>query len=50
MEIGIDEKLEMMTKEENKQKIYSFLVIGDPFCATTHVDLFLRAKKMGINV
>ena len=25
-------------------------MIGDPFCATTHVDLFLRAKQRGINV
>lgn len=28
----------------------SFLVIGDPFCATTHVDLRLRAKKKGVEV
>jgi diphthine synthase len=28
----------------------SFLVIGDVFGATTHTDLFLRAKKEGINV
>jgi diphthine methyl ester synthase len=25
-----------------------FLVVGDPVCATTHVDLFLRAKQMGV--
>lgn len=28
----------------------SFLVIGDPLCATTHTDLWLRAKKRGIEV
>lgn len=25
-----------------------FLVVGDPFAATTHSDLFLRATKMGV--
>ena len=28
----------------------SILVVGDPFCATTHSDLFLRAKQLGIPV
>lgn len=27
-----------------------FLVVGDPLCATTHVDLMLRAKALGIKV
>jgi diphthine synthase len=27
-----------------------FLVVGDPLCATTHVDLILRAKKEGVVV
>jgi diphthine synthase len=27
-----------------------FLVVGDPLCATTHVDLILRAKALGIVV
>lgn len=30
------------------EKDYGFLVVGDPFCATTHSDLFLRAVKLGI--
>lgn len=36
----------------NKAKIakVSVLVVGDPFCATTHSDLFLRAKQLGITV
>ena len=25
-----------------KTEAVSFLVVGDPFCATTHTDLFLR--------
>jgi diphthine synthase len=28
--------------EEAKTEIVSFLVVGDPFCATTHTDLYLR--------
>ena len=34
--------------ENAKTKNVAFLVIGDPFAATTHIDLFLRAKKEGI--
>lgn len=28
----------------------AFLVVGDPFGATTHTDLFLRASRLGIQV
>ncbi|KAG9391150.1 Diphthine synthase [Carpediemonas membranifera] len=28
----------------------ALLVVGDPFCATTHADFFLRAKERGIGV
>ena len=28
----------------------SVLVVGDPFCATTHSDLCLRANELGIKV
>jgi diphthine synthase len=28
----------------------SFLVVGDPYCATTHTDLVLRARERGIQV
>ncbi|GAV63599.1 TP_methylase domain-containing protein [Cephalotus follicularis] len=28
----------------------AFLVVGDPFGATTHTDLVVRAKKLGVNV
>jgi diphthine synthase len=36
--------------EPAKQECVSFLVIGDVFGATTHTDLYLAAKKEGINV
>mmetsp|Transcript_24108 Transcript_24108/g.67923 ORF Transcript_24108/g.67923 Transcript_24108/m.67923 type:complete len:302 (+) Transcript_24108:25-930(+) len=28
----------------------AFLVVGDPVCATTHTDLILRAKELGVKV
>ncbi|MBI2647308.1 diphthine synthase [Candidatus Woesearchaeota archaeon] len=34
--------------ENAKTKNVAFLVVGDPLVATTHVDLFLRAKRGGI--
>jgi diphthine synthase len=39
---------EMLSKAKDKE--VAFLVIGDPMCATTHVDLMLRAKEKGIEV
>jgi diphthine synthase len=36
--------------EKAKEKKVGFLVIGDPFCATTHIDLRMRAKEKGIKV
>jgi len=36
--------------EEAKTKEVAFLVVGDPFAATTHVDLLLRAKKAGVAI
>ncbi len=36
--------------ENAKTRDVAFLVIGDPFSATTHVDLILRAKKEGIKI
>ena len=50
VEIEMDEILAEIASESNKGKIFSFLVVGDPFCATTHSDLQLRAIKLGINV
>lgn len=36
--------------DKAKQEDVSFLVVGDPFGATTHSDLVLRAKEKGIAV
>lgn len=36
--------------DEAKNKKVSFLVVGDPLCATTHHDIILRAKKKNIDV
>jgi diphthine synthase len=33
-----------------KEKDVAFLVIGDPFCATTHADFWLRAKEKNVKV
>ena len=45
VEVKADQLLEKA--DSNKR---SFLVIGDPMAATTHVDLMLRAKKKNIPV
>lgn len=34
--------------ENARTRDVAFLVVGDPLAATTHIDLFLRAKKEGI--
>eukprot|EP00536_Pseudo-nitzschia_multiseries_P007028 jgi/Psemu1/194415/e_gw1.157.108.1 len=36
--------------EPAKEKNIAFLVVGDPVCATTHTDLVLRAKEVGVKV
>ncbi|EQC30504.1 diphthine synthase [Saprolegnia diclina VS20] len=36
--------------EQAKDKNIAFLVVGDPFCATTHTDLILRAQEIGARV
>jgi diphthine synthase len=48
VEIEMDSILEEISKDLESD--FSFLVVGDPFCATTHSDLFLRAHKLGITV
>ena len=50
VEIEMDEILKAISSEGKEDEIFSFLVIGDPFCATTHSDLQLRAIKLGIKV
>ncbi|KAJ1609934.1 diphthine synthase and diphthamide biosynthesis methyltransferase [Cryptosporidium canis] len=36
--------------EEAREKSIVILVVGDPFCATTHSDLVLRAYEKGVKV
>ena len=36
--------------EEAKHQNVAFLVVGDPFCATTHSDLYLRCVESGVKV
>ncbi|MBD3209572.1 diphthine synthase, partial [Candidatus Woesearchaeota archaeon] len=36
--------------DEAKEQDVAFLVVGDPFGATTHTDLFLRARKKGVHI
>ena len=36
--------------ERAKEEQVSFCVVGDPFGATTHADLFIRCKEMGVEV
>lgn len=45
MESGADEIL-----PRNEDEDVAFLVVGDPFGATTHTDLVLRAKEKAIQV
>jgi len=40
---------EQILKDADKEDV-AFLVVGDPFGATTHTDLVLRAKRAGIPV
>jgi len=44
LEEGADQFL-----EEARRDDIALLVIGDPFSATTHIELLLRAKRMGID-
>lgn len=45
VESGCEEMIERAKTQE-----VSFLVVGDALCATTHTDLWLRAKKEGVDV
>ncbi len=44
----VEKKAEGVILKNAKDKEVAFLVIGDVFSATTHVDILLRAKKLGI--
>ena len=46
----VENDVEELIIEPAKTSKVSFLVVGDPVCATTHTDLILRAKQMGVQV
>lgn len=47
--IFVESQCEEMLQFAITQEV-AFLVVGDPFCATTHSDLFLRAAELEIQV
>lgn len=46
----VENDAEDLIIEPAKTESVAFLVVGDPVCATTHTDLVLRAKEMGVKV
>ena len=44
----VEQEAEATILKDARERDTAFLVVGDPFCATTHIDLFLRARKEGI--
>ena len=44
----VEQKAESTILKDAQESNTAFLVIGDPFSATTHTDLFLRVKQVGI--
>lgn len=46
----VENEAEDVILEPAKTSNVAFLVVGDPVCATTHTDLVLRAKEMGVKV
>jgi|TARA_Y100000310_G_scaffold284075_1_gene306582 diphthine synthase len=46
--VEMDAEKTMLLQAKTKQ--VAFLVVGDVFSATTHMDLYLRAKKLGIKI
>ncbi|KAL7076463.1 hypothetical protein ACQ4LE_004377 [Meloidogyne hapla] len=45
----VEQKIEQVLEEAKNEDI-ALLVVGDPFCATTHSDLMIRAKEMNVSV
>lgn len=46
----VENEAEDLIIEPAKEMKIAFLVVGDPVCATTHTDLVLRAKEVGVRV
>ncbi|XP_047322447.1 probable diphthine methyl ester synthase [Impatiens glandulifera] len=45
----VEEKADDILSDARRSNV-AFLVVGDPFGATTHTDLVVRAKKLGVDV
>ena len=50
VEQGCDEMIAAAKPTGDEDPEVCFLVVGDPFCATTHSDLYLRCIKEGVSV
>lgn len=46
----VENEAEQTILKDAKEEDAAFLVIGDVFSATTHMDLYMRARNKGINV
>jgi diphthine synthase len=46
----VENEAEDLIIEPAKTESVAFLVVGDPVCATTHTDLMIRAKEVGVKV
>src|SRR3989344_170573 len=46
----VEQHAEQTILADAQKRNVGFLVVGDPLAATTHIDLFLRAKEKKINV
>lgn len=46
----VENEAEDLIIEPAKTGSVAFLVVGDPVCATTHTDLMIRAKEVGVKV
>ena len=44
----VESEAERILAPAREGKQVAFLVVGDPFCATTHTDLLLRARESGV--
>ncbi len=44
----VEQEAEKTILKDAQSNNVGFLVVGDPFCATTHLDLYMRAKQLGI--
>ena len=46
----VEQRAEELLLEPARHQIVALLVVGDPVCATTHADLWLRGREMGVTV